>query len=70
MFTCKNYIRLSLMIGTSVILMFERTDLETFQIIDHAYFNETRMFVALLMGTTMVVVMDNLHAGDVSQQEC
>jgi len=52
-----NYIRLSLMIGTSVILMFGITYLESFQIIDHAYFSETRVFVALLMGATMVVVM-------------
>lgn len=52
-----NYIRLSLMVGTSVILMFGITYLESFQIIDHAYFSETRVFVALLMGTTMVVVM-------------
>lgn len=52
-----NYIRLSLMVGTSVILMFGITYLESFQIVDHAYFSETRVFVALLMGTTMVVVM-------------
>ena len=52
-----NYIRLSLMVGTSVILMFGITYLESFQIIDHAYFSETRVFVALLMGATMVVVM-------------
>ena len=52
-----NYIRRSLMVGTSVILMFGITYLESFQIIDHAYFSETRVFVALLMGATMVVVM-------------
>ena len=52
-----NYVRLSLMVGTSVILMFGITYLESFRIIDHAYFSETRVFVALLMGTTMVVVM-------------
>ena len=52
-----NYIRLSLMVGTSVILMFGITYLESFQIIDHAYFSETRVFVALLMGATMAMVM-------------
>lgn len=52
-----NYIRLGLMVGTSVLLMYGITYLESFEIVDHAYFSETRLFVALLMGTTMVVVM-------------
>lgn len=52
-----NYIRLGLMVGTSVVLMYGITYLTSEQILAHAYFSETRMFVSLLMGATMVVVM-------------
>lgn len=52
-----NYVRLALMVGTSAALMFGITYLESFQIIDHAYLSETRMFMALLMAATMIVVM-------------
>lgn len=52
-----NYIRLALMVATSVLLMYGITYLESYQIIDHAHFSETRVFVALMMGMTMVVVM-------------
>jgi hypothetical protein len=45
------------MVGTSVLLMYGITYLESFEIVEHAYFSETRVFVALLMGTTVVVVM-------------
>lgn len=51
------YLKLSLMVGTSVVLMFGITYLESYDIIDHAFFSETRGYVALLMGTTMFVVM-------------
>ncbi len=52
-----NYVKLFLMVGTSVVLMFGITYLTSFDIVDHAFFSETRAYVALLMGTTMVVVM-------------
>ncbi|WP_206455750.1 DUF305 domain-containing protein [Aurantimonas marina] len=51
------YLKLFLMVATSVVLMFGITYLESYDIIDHAFFSETRGYVALLMGTTMVVVM-------------
>ena len=51
------YLKLFLMVGTSVVLMYGITYLESFDIIDHALFSETRVFVSLLMGTTMIVVM-------------
>ncbi|KKN86471.1 hypothetical protein LCGC14_0268700 [marine sediment metagenome] len=51
------YLKLFLMVATSVVLMFGITYLESYDIIDHAFFSETRGYVALLMGSTMVVVM-------------
>lgn len=52
-----NYVRLALMVGTSVLLMYGITYLESFRIVDHAFFSETRLYVSLMMGTTMIVVM-------------
>ncbi|MCP3054400.1 DUF305 domain-containing protein [Aurantimonas marianensis] len=51
------YLKLFLMVATSVVLMFGITYLESYDIIDHAFFSETRAYVALLMGSTMFVVM-------------
>ncbi|MEC5321945.1 DUF305 domain-containing protein [Aurantimonas sp. A3-2-R12] len=51
------YLKLFLMVGTSVVLMFGITYLTSFDIVDHAFFSETRGYVALLMGSTMFVVM-------------
>lgn len=45
------------MIGTSMILMYFLTYLNSFLILDHARFSETRLFMTLLMGSVMMVVM-------------
>ena len=45
------------MIGTSMVLMYFLTYLNSFNILDHARFSETRLFMTLLMGSVMAVVM-------------
>lgn len=45
------------MIGTSMVLMYFLTYLNSFLILDHARFSETRLFMTLLMGSVMTVVM-------------
>lgn len=45
------------MIGTSMVLMYFLTYLNSFLILDHARFSETRLFMTLLMGSVMMVVM-------------
>ena len=52
----KTYLRFFAMIATSTTVMFALTYLNTYQI-DHVYFSETRLYMALLMGTSMAVVM-------------
>lgn len=45
------------MVGTSMVLMYFLTYLNSFQILGHAWFSETRLFMALIMGSVMAVVM-------------
>ena len=45
------------MVGTSMILMYFLTYLNSFQILGHAWFSETRLFMTLIMGSVMAVVM-------------
>lgn len=45
------------MIATSVVVMFFLMYLHSAQILDHAWFSETRLFMALIMGAGMMVVM-------------
>jgi len=52
-----NYWTFFAMIGTSMVLMFFLTYLNSFLILDHARFSETRLFMTLLMGSVMAVVM-------------
>ncbi|MDZ7637756.1 MAG: DUF305 domain-containing protein [Bryobacterales bacterium] len=51
-----HYRRFGAMIATSTILMLGLMYLNTYQL-DHAYFSETRFYMALIMGATMAVVM-------------
>lgn len=44
------------MIGTSVVTMFGLTYFNSWQV-DHAFFSQTRMWMALMMGCAMIVVM-------------
>lgn len=50
------YVRFGLMILTSTVVMFGVMYLNTYQI-DHVSFSETRTYMALVMGSTMAVVM-------------
>lgn len=45
------------MIGTSIIVMFFLMYLHSYQILGHAWFSETRVFMALIMGAAMMVIM-------------
>ncbi|HAF49315.1 MAG TPA: DUF305 domain-containing protein, partial [Anaerolineaceae bacterium] len=48
-----NYGRFFLMIGTSVVLMYLLTYLNSYDILDHFWFSETRLFMSLIMGSVM-----------------
>lgn len=53
----KSYWKFFAMIGTSMVVMFFLTYLNSFQILDHAWFSETRLFMTLIMGASMTVIM-------------
>ncbi len=63
-----SYIRFVAMIATSTLVMFGLMYLNTFAA-DHAWFSQTRMWMALYMGAAMAAVMLELHARYVHQQE-
>lgn len=52
-----SYIRFLAMIGTSIVVMFFLMYLHSYQLLDHAWFSETRVFMALIMGAAMMVIM-------------
>lgn len=52
-----SYLRFAAMIATSMAVMFVLMYLHSYQLIDHAWFSETRLFMTLIMGGGMVVVM-------------
>lgn len=45
------------MIGTSMVAMFFLMYLNSYQILDHAWFSETRVFMTLIMGGAMMGIM-------------
>jgi hypothetical protein len=45
------------MIATAMVLMFSLMYLNSYQIVDHARFSETRLFMTLIMGASMIFVM-------------
>lgn len=51
-----SYIRFSLMILTSTVVMFILMYLNTYAF-EHVYFSETRTYMAILMGATMAIIM-------------
>lgn len=55
--TNRRYLRFALMIATSMVVMFFLMYLHSYQIIDHAWFSETRLFMTLIMGGGMIIVM-------------
>jgi hypothetical protein len=52
-----SYGRFFAMIVTAMVVMFSITYLNSYQILDHARFSETRVFMTLLMGSSMTVIM-------------
>lgn len=52
-----NYKRFFAMIATAMVAMFCLTYLNSAQIVDHAWFSETRLFMTLLMGGSMMIIM-------------
>jgi hypothetical protein len=52
-----NYARFFAMIGVSMIVMYGLTYLNSYQILEHARFSETRVFMTLIMGGSMVIIM-------------
>lgn len=52
-----SYARYFAMIGTSIVVMFFLMYLHSYQILDHAWFSETRVYMALIMGAAMMVIM-------------
>ncbi|MDT8434610.1 MAG: DUF305 domain-containing protein [Anaerosomatales bacterium] len=51
------YLRFFAMIATSMIVMYLLMYLNSAQVLDHARFSETRLFMTLMMGGSMAVVM-------------
>jgi len=45
------------MVGTSMVLMYFLTYLNSYDILGHAWFSETRLFMSLIMGSVMAIVM-------------
>jgi heme/copper-type cytochrome/quinol oxidase subunit 4 len=52
-----SYARFFAMIATSMVVMFFLMYLHSYQILDHAWFSETRLFMTIIMGGGMIVVM-------------
>ena len=52
-----SYKRFFAMIATSMVAMFFLMYLNSYQIVDHAWFSETRLFMTLIMGGSMTIVM-------------
>lgn len=52
-----NYLRLFAMIATSMVAMFVLMYLHSYHIIEHAWFSETRLFITLIMGASMMAIM-------------
>ncbi|MBK8899722.1 MAG: DUF305 domain-containing protein [Anaerolineaceae bacterium] len=52
-----SYGRFAAMIGTSMVIMYGLMYLNSSQIVDHAWFSETRLFMTGMMGGAMAAVM-------------
>jgi FlaA1/EpsC-like NDP-sugar epimerase len=52
-----SYQRFFAMIGTSMVVMFFLMYLHSYQILDHARFSETRLFMTMIMGSAMTIIM-------------
>lgn len=52
-----SYTRFFAMITSASVVMFVFMYLNSYQLVDHAWFSETRLFMTLIMGASMIVVM-------------
>lgn len=52
-----SYIQFFAMIGTAMVAMYFLMYLNSYQILGHARFSETRLFMTLIMGASMMVIM-------------
>ncbi len=52
-----SYKKFFAMIATSVVVMFILMYVHSYQVLDHARFSETRLFMALIMGAAMMAIM-------------
>ena len=52
----KNYTRFGIMIFTSTLIMFGLMYLNTYQV-NHLFFSETRLYMAIMMGAVMAIIM-------------
>lgn len=55
--TMGSYKKFFAMIGTSMVLMYVLMYLNSYDILGHAWFSETRLFMTLIMGAVMTIVM-------------
>ncbi|WP_276165433.1 DUF305 domain-containing protein [Zobellia alginiliquefaciens] len=53
----KKYGKFFAMIATSMVAMFLLMYTHSYQIIDHFWFSETRLFMTLIMGGSMIIIM-------------
>ena len=55
--TSGNYTRFIAMIFTAVVAMYFLMYLNSYQLLDHAWFSETRLYMTLIMGGSMTIIM-------------
>ncbi len=55
--THSSYLKFFAMIGTSMVAMFFLMYANSYQIIQHFWFSETRLFMTLIMGGAMIIIM-------------
>ncbi|MDX1614495.1 MAG: DUF305 domain-containing protein [Candidatus Promineifilaceae bacterium] len=58
-----SYLRFFAMILTSMVVMYILMYVNSYQILDHAWFSETRLFMTLIMGGSMMAIMLSFMLG-------
>ncbi len=59
----QSYLRFFAMIGTSMVIMYILMYVNSYQILDHARFSETRLFMTTIMGGSMMAIMLSFMLG-------
>jgi hypothetical protein len=52
-----SYLRFFAMIGTAMVAMFVLMYTHSYQVLEHAWYSETRLFMTLIMGGSMMIIM-------------